>query len=230
MRVLIDRVTGTEPVAGKVTDQQLERLYAVPSRAWLRANFVGTVDGAATGADGRSGSINNPADKRVFDLLRAQADAIVVGAGTASVEGYRPTDRPIVVVTNRGTVPPTLAGAPRGDLLVATHAASPGLDSVRRSLGEEQVLVCGEHLVDLVALKSALADRGLRQLLSEGGPTLFTDLLTEGVVDEVCLTTVPRVVAGAHIRVAHGMPVDRELHLQVLLEEHDSLMQRWFVG
>ena len=61
--------------------------------------MVSSVDGAATGESGKSGSLNNAADKRVFDHLRAVADVIVVGAGTARVEGYRPADRPIVVVS-----------------------------------------------------------------------------------------------------------------------------------
>lgn len=231
MRVLIDRAGTAPQTTSDVTDAQLARLYAVPGGPWLRVNFVSSADGAATGADGRSGSINNAADKRVFDLLRAQADAIVVGAGTASVEGYRPPGKPVVVVTNRGTVPPTLAEAPRGELLVATHAASPGLAAVRDAVGEEQVLVCGEHTLDLVELKAALAGRGLRSLLSEGGPTLFGHMLAEdGVVDEACVTTVPRLVAGAHIRIARGLPVDRALRLQVLLEEEDTLLQRWLVG
>ena len=50
--------------------------------------MVATVDGAATGDDGKSRSINNGVDKMVFDLLRELADALVVGAGTMRIEGY----------------------------------------------------------------------------------------------------------------------------------------------
>jgi hypothetical protein len=38
--------------------------------AWVRANMVSTLDGGATGPDGRSGSINGPADHRVFGSVR----------------------------------------------------------------------------------------------------------------------------------------------------------------
>ena len=55
---------------------------------WLRANMVTTLDGSATGADGRSGGINTEADHVVFELLRAQSHAVVVGAGTLRDEGY----------------------------------------------------------------------------------------------------------------------------------------------
>ena len=105
---------------GPDTDD-LRTLYAVPRTPWLRLNFVSTVDGAAQGPDGKSGGINNAADKAVFDTLRDLADAVVVGAGTARAEGYRPAAVPIVVVTRSGDVPQLLRGAdagprPGGDL------------------------------------------------------------------------------------------------------------------
>ncbi len=59
-----------------------------PREPWLRANMVTTLDGSATGADGRSGGINTEADHVVFELLRAQSHAVVVGAGTLRDEGY----------------------------------------------------------------------------------------------------------------------------------------------
>src|SRR6185436_3478876 len=80
-------------LVGPDTDD-LAELYAAPADPWLRVNMVATVDGAATGETGRSGSINNAVDKLVYDQLRALADAIVVGAGTARIEGYAPEARP----------------------------------------------------------------------------------------------------------------------------------------
>jgi riboflavin biosynthesis pyrimidine reductase len=77
-------------LVGPQTDD-LHELYAVPADRpggpWLRANMVSSVDGAAAGDSGKSGSLNNAADKRVFDHLRSVADVIVVGAGTARAEG-----------------------------------------------------------------------------------------------------------------------------------------------
>ncbi|NYG57523.1 riboflavin biosynthesis pyrimidine reductase [Nocardioides daedukensis] len=225
----MDKVAGLAPVAD-ATDDQLRSVYAVPRLPWLRVNFVETIDGAATGESGKSGSINNAADKRIFDQLRAQADVIVIGAGTARVEGYKPADKPIVVVTSSGRVPESLVGAPAGSVLVATHAQSSGLAALRSELGEDNVLVLGESAVDLGALKTALADRGFANLLSEGGPTLFSDMLAAGVVDEVCTTTVPRLVGGEYIRIAHGPVLDVDLSLATLLEEDGTLIGRWFVG
>lgn len=229
MRVLIDHETGeTGEPSGGLTDDRLAALYAPPTTPWLRVNMVSTLDGAATGENGKTGSINNAADKRVFHLLRRLADAVVVGAGTARAEGYGPTDRPLVVVSRRGAVPPQLLEAATGSVLLATCEAAEGLDVTRDALGADNVLVLGRDGVDLAALRRALVDRGLRSLLSEGGPHLLRDLLAAGVVDELCATFVPRLLAGDHLRMAAGAPVDVPLDLRVLLHEDGTLLGRWF--
>jgi riboflavin biosynthesis pyrimidine reductase len=231
MRVLLDELTGSTLGVDQreLGDDELAALYAAPRVPWLRVNFVGTLDGAATGESGRSGSINNAADKRVFHLLRGMADAIVVGAGTARTEGYRPAHTPIVVVSRRGEVPPLLREAPPGAVLLATCASAEGLAEARATLPARDVLVLGQDTVDLAALREELVGRGHLNLLSEGGPHLFGDLLAAGVVDELCLTTVPQLIAGGHPRITAGGPVAVPLRPQVLLEEDGSLLGRWFV-
>lgn len=191
-------------LVGPDTDD-LATLYAVPRLPWLRVNMIGTVDGAATGDTGKSGSINNAVDKQVFDLLRSQCDVIVVGAGTARVEGYGPAARPIVVVSRQGTVPDGLRDAPPGSVYV-------------------------EPLGDPVAFKASLVERGWTNILCEGGPALLRDLLAAGVVDELCATTVPRLIGGDHLRITRGAPVDVPLSLYRLLESDGTLLSRWLVG
>ena len=222
-----------QPPSGELSDDEITALYAVPddhTGPWLRVNFVATVDGAAQGEDGRSGGINNAADKRVFHALRRRADVLVVGAGTARAEGYRPTHLPTVVVSRSGSVPATLLDGPPGSVLLATCSAAGDLVHVRRDLGDEQVLVVGEESVDLAALKRALADRGWTDQLAEGGPHLLRAMLDQGVVDELCVTTVPRVIAGDHLRIAAGDPVDVPLRPALLLEEEGTLLARWFTS
>jgi riboflavin biosynthesis pyrimidine reductase len=223
MRILMDAGGAT----GDASD--LETLYRPPSLPWLRVNMVSTLDGAANGESGKSGSINNEADKRVFHALRAQADAIVVGAGTARTERYRPAEVPLVIVSHRALVPEQLQDAPAGKVLLVTCADSLGLDQCRSALGHEQVIVVGESQVDLAAMKKALVERGLRDLLCEGGPHLLRDLLDQGVADELCLTWVPRLIGGVHPRILEGAPVDVPMRLALLLEEDDTLIGRWIV-
>ena len=228
MRLLLgsDSASGDAPL----TPAQLREVYAAPRLPWLRVNMVSTLDGAATGESGKSGSINNQADKQVFDLLRDLADALVVGAGTARIEGYRPADLPTVVVSRSGRVPERLRDAEPGRVLMATCQASPGLAEARGVLGEENVLVLGSHRVHLAELKRAMAERGFPHLLCEGGPHLLRDLLDQDVVDEVDATVVPRVLAGAHPRITNGPPIDVPLRLEALLEEGDTLLGRWLTA
>lgn len=211
----------------EVDDEDLRTLYDGARDPWLRVNMVTTVDGAATGANGKSGTINNAADKRVFDLLRSLADAVLVGAGTARVEGYRPNDLPTVVVSRRGEVPERLRSAAPGQVLLATCTHAAGLAEARDQLGADQVITVGSHRVDLVRLRDQLAARGLRRLTGEGGPHLLRDLLDQGVVDEVCTTVVPRLIGGTHPRITDGPPVDVPLRLHSLLEEDGTLLARW---
>ena len=223
----------TEPVEllrlADLSDEELTRAYAPQREPWLRVNFVSTVDGAAQGSDGVSKSINNEADKRVFDALRANADCLVVGAGTLRTEGYDVPQLPLVVVSRSADLPPTLRDAPRGRILMATVASADGLADARDQLGEDDVLVLGEDEIDLPSLKRELAARGWRDQLCEGGPSLFADLLAAGVVDELCWTIVPRLTGGDAVRIATGADVDVALRPALLLEQDGTLLGRWLV-
>ena len=213
-----------------LSDDELAAAYAPEPGPWLRVNFVSTVDGAAQGSDGLSGTINNAADKRVFDTLRRRADCLVVGAGTLRSEEYDVPRIPLVVVSRSADVPPTLRDAPRGRVLMATVSSSDALAAARDSLGEENVLVLGDDEIDLGRLKAELTDRGWNEQLCEGGPSLFADMLAAGVVDELCLTVVPRLTGGDAVRIATGAEVDVALRPALLLEQDGTLLGRWLVG
>ncbi len=210
-------------------DDALRTAYAPPRLPWLRLNFVATVDGAVEGSDGKSGSINNAADHRVFGALRAQADVVIVGAGTVRAEGYRPNPKPLVVVTRSGELPPTLLEGDTSRLYLATGARAPGLERAQDVLGD-RVLILGEDAPDPVALRRTLEEAGFSNLLCEGGPHLAADLLAAGLVDELCSTVAPMLVGGSHARIAEGADLDVPLRLHSLLDADSTLLARWFVG
>ncbi len=210
-------------------DDALRTAYAPPRLPWLRLNFVATVDGAAEGSDGKSGSINNEADNRVFHVLRALADVVVVGAGTVRAEGYRPNPKPLVVVTRSGELPPSLLEGDTSQLYLATGAQAPAIERAREVLGD-RVLVLGEEAPDPVALRRTLEERGFARMLCEGGPHLAADLLAAGLVDELCSTVVPSLVGGSHVRIAQGADLDVPLRLHTLLDADSTLLARWFVA
>jgi riboflavin-specific deaminase-like protein len=193
---------------------ELADAYRVPAGRHLRVNFVASLDGAIT-VDGRSGGLGSDGDRRVFRMLRALSDAVLVGAGTAAAEGYRPVlpdsavgrlraqlgrppVAPVVIVSRRASLAPDdqlVTAAVTPTLLVTCGAADADRRAALTSAGVE-VLVCGDDEVDLPTALDALAGRGLEQVLCEGGPALFAAALTAGVVDELDLTIAPLLVGG----------------------------------
>lgn len=235
MRVLLDE---SGRFSGEVHDDALAAAYATPDgERVLRANMVSTVDGAATGDSGLSDSINDEADGRVFAVLRRWADAVLVGAGTAEAEGYGPLDdTPLVLVSRRGRIPGALADQVRsgeggGRVLLATTGSAEGLGEARDLLGAEAVLLAddGDGGLAFERLRLQLHERGHRRLLSEGGPTVLARQFAAGVVDELCLTWVPRLLADDRPRILAGPGLDVRLTPRLLLEHHGTLLGRWVV-
>ncbi len=203
--------------------EELIGRYAVADRAvpHLRANFIASLDGAAT-VGGLSGGLNDEWDKQVFDTLRRLADVVIVGAGTVRSEGYGAlqldgdaaawrrehglAEHPrFAIVTGRLELDasgPVFAEAPVRPI-VLTHAGAPA-DRRARLSEVADVLDCGEHSVRPDRLVEVLREQGLPQMLTEGGPTLFGSLIDAGVVDELCLTIAPLLASGASRRIATG--------------------------
>jgi riboflavin biosynthesis pyrimidine reductase len=191
------------------------------ARPWLRANMIASTDGASALA-GRSGGLGGPADRMVFTVLRSLADVILVGAGTARAEHYRPVTPslvweglrdgkaavpPIAVVTSSldlSACPVLLTGTSAGaqTIVVTTAAATKDAAAMAALDGVAQVLVAGQDRVDMSEAVSGLAALGLRQILTEGGPHLLAQLAGAGLVDELCLTTSPVLAAGQASRIA----------------------------
>lgn len=213
----------TAALAPAPDEPDLVALLRRPRARLVRANMVASVDGAAHGPDDRSGSLGSPADARVFAVLRALADVVLVGAGTVRAEGYR--ELPVAaglrdvrrglglapgivlaVVTRSGRVPGEVLTGP-ADVLVVTGDG--GVREATATAGADRVLhvPSGEHDgPDLGGAVDALVARGLPHVLAEGGPRLLGDLLGAGLVDELCLTTSPVVVGGSAPRVVADGP------------------------
>jgi riboflavin biosynthesis pyrimidine reductase len=211
------------------TPEGLRAIYAPPRLPWLRANMVSSLDGAATGSDGRSGTVNNAVDVDVFHVLRDLADAVLVGAGTAIAETYTAKGAPIVVVSRRGRIPDDLRGCEPGAVRLATVAEAPGLDAALDEIGEENVYVTGTSEVDLPALLDRLHEDGMQHVLCEGGPTLLGSLLEAGVLDELCHTITPKLLAGDGRRIVTGPPADVPVSLGSLIEHDGTLLGRWLL-
>ncbi|HEY1840838.1 MAG TPA: pyrimidine reductase family protein [Mycobacterium sp.] len=206
---------------------ELPALYGYPTGrdgVWLRANFIASLDGAAT-FGGTTGQLGGPGDRAVFSLLREVADVILVGAGTVRAEGYagaRPTVSQRQRRQARGqTEVPQLAivtksGLLQRDMPVFTRTEVPPLvltcaaaaNHARRTLaGLAEVVDCSfddATRVDEKVLLALLVERGLPRVLTEGGPMLFSSLVERGLLDELCLTIAPTLVGGQAGRITTG--------------------------
>lgn len=214
------------PPGPELADTDLADRYAYPGgtrggQAYLRANMVASVDGAAT-LRGRSGGLSGAGDRHVFALLRSLADVILVGAGTARAERYgpvrpaaegtrwawlregRPASAPIAVLTRRLDLDASsalLAASPAdAQTIVLTTRAAP---AERRALVSRtaRVVVAGDDEVDLRAALTALTSLGYQRVLTEGGPHLLRQVIEAGLLDELCLTVSPMLTAAAAGRI-----------------------------
>ena len=194
---------------------------SLPGRPGVRLNMIASVDGAASLA-GRSGSLGGPADMALFATLRSLADVVLVGAGTMRAERYGPARLDDEARARRQgwglpTVPPiaVISRSCRLDWdssffrqaeqrpLVVTVASATAADRARAAEAAD-VVVAGDTDVDLSAAVAVLGERGYDNILAEGGPGVAAQLAAGGLLDEVCLTVSPLLVAGAARRILDG--------------------------
>ncbi|HTV12285.1 MAG TPA: pyrimidine reductase family protein [Acidimicrobiales bacterium] len=187
------------------------RAVALPAeRPFVRVNMISSLDGAIAVA-GRAGGLGGQPDRMVFQVLRALADVVLVGAGTVRVERYGPPNLPAELQqlrVRRGQQPvPAIAIVTQSCNLdweskLFTEAVSkpiviaPGntsADGLNKAREVADVLTTGAGSANLAAAMAALKREGYGHVLCEGGPTLNTSLAAAGLVDELCLTLSPQL-------------------------------------
>jgi riboflavin biosynthesis pyrimidine reductase len=188
-------------------DELVADHVAVPAerdreRAFVRLNMIASADGASALA-GLSSGLGNENDHAVFAALRAHADTILVGIGTAIAEQYGPPADPhqhIYVIATRPNISANSAlfESGRATLVLPEGAAAApeGVPELRAGAGSA---------VDLRRVTSELAGK---VVIAEGGPTLAGRLAALGLIDELFLTVSPRIVSGDATRVVHGPEAD----------------------
>lgn len=215
---------------------------------FLRINMVASVDGHATDASGVTAQLGGEGDLEVFRSLRALADGILVGAGTARAEGYgphrlradlaalrerdgRPGPAAIVVVSGALDLDPhsRLFAEAKTPTIVVTSAAAPD-ERRERLAATTPVVVAGDAEVDLVEACDQLARRfGITHVLCEGGPRLNSALLRTGLVDELCLTLAPVLVGVDSRCIVQPVAPFAKMDLLGLCEQDGELYARYGV-
>jgi riboflavin biosynthesis pyrimidine reductase len=204
--------------------------------------MISSVDGA-TSVGGLSGPLGGRADERLFMVLRSLADVVVVGAGTMRSEGYGPPRLdeelqdarrrrqqrpvpPIAVVTRSCALdwqaPFFTEATVRPIVLTARAAPAPRRE---RAADVAEVVIAGDENVDPRRALVELARRGARSILVEGGPSLNAQLVSQGILDELCLTLSPRLAAGDARRILHGRALEPPVSADVVaVYEEDGFL------
>ena len=238
-RLLPDEAETT--VAEQLHGLDLKAL-ALPDRPYLVLNFATTLDGRAA-IQGRSGAIGSDTDTETLQRLRTRVDAVMIGAGTMRAERYgRMVSDPDfrayrertglahdplgVIVSNRLELPwdAGLFTDGAGEVVVFTaseeeppETATP-VTVVRHPEGVELER----------ALEWLLAEREIKSILCEGGPTLHGRLREGGLADELFLTIAPKIAGGEGPRILEGaLPDIDQVELAWLLESEGELFARY---
>jgi len=221
---------------------------ALTDRPYTIVNFVAAADGHAA-YRGRSRWLSDDADRELFHGLREHVDAVMAGTGTLRAERYgrivRDPERrrrraarglhpePLGAVMSRsGDVPTDIPlFSDSGSRVVVftsdhldTGSLSAQVDVVRLDPGELTLTTMMRRL------RSAY---DVRSLLCEGGPTLFSALLQEDLVDELFLSLAPKLTGGGTAPAITAGPELAELRSMSLiwaLEHESALYLRYAVN
>lgn len=240
------RVHGPLPLSGadRLSEEDLLRAYPWPGSArWVRAMMVTTLDGASAGPDRLSGSVSSPADQLIFNAVRRDADAVLIGAGTFRAEQYTPMQAKPADTARReaaGQLPAPVVAVVSGSLdlpwelpfwtesacrpVVLTHA---GADAKRLETARAHADVIVLDETAPTAIIEALVERKLTRIICEGGPRLLHDLVAVDLVDEADITVSPLFAGTENSPSTPALPQVAEFRLAHVLHGDDTLMMRY---
>jgi len=171
-------------------------------------NFAMSMDGKIALPSRKQTRISDEEDLRRVHRLRAACDAVLVSVGTILADDPRLTVKPEyasgrnplrVVLDSEGRTPPDAHVLNReAPTLVVTCA------ECERTFGEAEVARFGKDSVDLAALLDHLGERGVAQILVEGGEEVIWSFLHGRLADEVKVFVGSMVIGGHNAPTAAG--------------------------
>ena len=176
-----------------------------------------SIDGYLDSASDERLLLSNDADFDRVDSVRASCDAILVGANTVRKDNPRlevrearrrkerarrglPSTPTKVTVTALGDLDPYANFFAAGESEKLVYCASDAVSPTARRLREVATVVDGGQPVDMRRLSEDLHRRGVRRLMVEGGGTVHTQFLTDGLADELHLVVAPFFVGDSRAR------------------------------
>jgi diaminohydroxyphosphoribosylaminopyrimidine deaminase/5-amino-6-(5-phosphoribosylamino)uracil reductase len=177
-------------------------------RAFVTAKVAQSLDGRIAAADGTSQWITSPEARADAHELRADAQAIVVGAGTALADHPALTVRAVtpeplqpparVLLDARGRVPatgPLFDPALAPTFVVTTdHAQAEAVDAWRAAGAKVESVPAATNGVDLDATFALLGRHGVLHALVEGGGTLLGSVVFGGHAQRLVAYVAPALI------------------------------------
>src|SRR5215213_3585179 len=187
----------------------------IMNRPFVFINVAMTADGKIDTFQRRGSAISSPRDKDRVDLLRADADAVMVGGRTLLEEdpkltvkseilrearvgrGLPPNPVKVGIVTQAAINPDSefLNAGPADIVIFTTSLTSKGYLSLLKSRHVD-VYVDQDRRVNLQNALATLKELGIDRLMVEGGSTLNFELMRLGLVDEVTAYVAPMIFGG----------------------------------
>jgi len=178
------------------------------NRPYVVLSCATTIDGYLDDSSDRRLILSNATDFDRVDALRAESDAILVGATTIRRDNPRLLVRSAVrrgervarglsaspakvAVTTTGELDPTCRFFADDGTEKLVYCASSAVAEARARLGEVAAVRDAGDPPDLPTVLADLSARGVRRLLVEGGGQVHTQFLTGGLADELHLVVAP---------------------------------------
>ena len=213
---------------------------------WVTGHMVAGLDGTAA-IGGKVDALSTDVDQKLFRQMRQIADVVLVGAETVRREGYglvrlsdyakaqrqalgKPPTPPIAVVTGSLQLDwskKLFTHAPKYAPTTVITAASVDPERLAEAKRHAPVIIAGQQRVEPAAALQALADRGHKVVLCEGGPTLLGEFVTAGRLDELCLSIAP-LIGGDNLPVIltpQGIEISHFNLQNVMAEEHTLFLR-----
>jgi 3,4-dihydroxy 2-butanone 4-phosphate synthase/GTP cyclohydrolase II len=177
-------------------------------RPLVTLSYAQSLDGSIAARRGSPLSLSGPESMALSHRLRAAHETILVGIGTVLADNPRLTVRlvegrnpqPIILDSHlRLFLDANLLHSPSpAPWIVTTKEAHPERESALEANGAKifRFPANNQGRVPLPALLAHLADLGIKSLMVEGGASVITSFLSQGLVDIVILTIAPVLVGG----------------------------------
>jgi diaminohydroxyphosphoribosylaminopyrimidine deaminase/5-amino-6-(5-phosphoribosylamino)uracil reductase len=176
--------------------------YIRDGRPWVIIKGATTIDGQIATRGGHSKWITGEEARVDAHRLRARADAVLVGSETARLDDPRlnvrliegPDPIPVVLDTRAQLDPNSLLLGHGALVFVGREAPGDRVDGLRATGAELIRVDSDEDGLDLSAVLKCLAERGIVNLLVEGGGRLHGSLLRARLADEACFYIAPKLL------------------------------------